>query len=127
MHQSTRTILIYVLWGLVTTLTMKVSFLNLQRNIDKKIDIIETHLFKESISICGLSEIDLEENEKPPPIKGYVCISDSRPMQRVCTYVKDDIYFDQLTYDGDLPCTIISTSHTTFVMYIRNLRTNHIH
>ena len=98
---------------------MKIAFLNCQRGLPFKIDTIEAYLHHENVSVLGLEEIDLKPFEVPPTIKGYSCITsaikDPNRSIRTCTYIKDNISFKQLFYDGDLPCTIFSTDRTTFI------------
>lgn len=90
---------------------MKIAHINICRGLFKKIDIIEKIIHDESLSMLGLSEIDLEQGDPVPGIKGFQAILDEqREKVRVCLYVEEGIDYEKLDCPVNLPCIVIHTA-----------------
>ena len=95
---------------------MKIAAFNIRRGLDKKIDSIEGICIEDNISILGLSESDLLENEAPPPIPNYVAIKSQGSISRVAAYVHNSIDFNVIPYDGKLPAVVLKTAQLTIAL-----------
>ena len=95
-------------WGI-----MKIGGLNIGRGLLPKFNLIEDFILVNGFHIFGLIETDLSKFDSAPILPGYNHIKSTGPPHRIVIYIKDDIDFSIINYNGDTPCVVIQLAQLT--------------
>ena len=104
---------------------MRIGYLNTQRGLDDKVDVLESTIC-DGFEIFGVGEIDLDPDSVPPLVEGYSTVThrNSDGYARLCVYIKNTITVDDSICPVDLPIIILQLAQVTIAFAYKGFTIN---